>query len=419
MDYRNFITILFCLFFVSCSAPFVYTRPEFQVQDNVQQAATLQAKDHMQRAAALEDSQEYQQAAQEYAIIAERYPSTSYYQEAVRKAAILNIHPDNPETDAIKALHWLEIYLTLPLSLKEKESAQLHIGMLENINRLQAEIARQDADNSKLRKVTRKQSNKITADTQRMKELESELAQARIQLEEMKEVDLRMHTRRVNGSGGSPVEFFKKAQDVTPEDDSSATSIAKPTGQGKFKKTVTSQDKANFQTNNKGIAPLMSKESTSSKKQGHYPYTIQVSSFRRKEDAFVVAAESRNKGDIGFTSQTHIPSKGTWYRVFVGYYQTLHEAEKTANELKNGEYPFAFAVKMPFAMQIEVPSSEKDLKKMEALIQSKGYTAYKIPGRKNNDKTALLIGAYGTQEETLKYFKNLQESGLKLRVVQR
>ncbi len=83
--------------------------------------------------------------------MAERFSSTSYYKAAVRKAALLNIHPSNSEIDANAAMHWLKIYITLPLSPEEKESARFHMTMLEDINRLQAEISRQKAGNRKLR----------------------------------------------------------------------------------------------------------------------------------------------------------------------------------------------------------------------------------------------------------------------------
>jgi len=130
----------------------------------------------MDRAVALETSLAYHQAALEYAIIAEHYPSTSYYQAAVWKAALLNIHPANPEADQSAALHWLQVYLGLPLSPEQKECAQLHVALLERIKGLQTEISR------------------IIAVTN---ELEAELTQARDELKKMKEVDVRMHRSRV------------------------------------------------------------------------------------------------------------------------------------------------------------------------------------------------------------------------------
>ena len=407
MDYRNFIASVLCFFSVGCSAPLIYYNSE------------LQAQDHMRRAAALENLQEYRQAAKEYAIVAESYSSTNYYQNAVRKAALLNIHPSNSEPDTSTALHWLQIYLTLPLSPEEKESAQLHLTMLKNITRLQSEISRQNADINKLRTIKRKQSGKITADTELMKKLETDLAQVRVQLEEMKEVDLRMHVRRINGPGGKPVEFVNKTPAISPEVDSLPTSTVKHPEPGKSEETETTQKDSTLQKNDKGRAPLSDRKDTHPKKRGRYPYTIQVSSFVQNEDAIRAAVRSGNKGDIGFTSHIHIPGKGDWYRVFIGFYQTRDEAERSALQLKKCGYPHAFAVKMPFAVRIEDPSSDKELIEMEDGLRSKGYLAYRVPDGRNDDRTALLIGAFGTKEETSKLSKSLQKKGYKVSVVQR
>lgn len=407
MDYSKFIAFVVCLFFTGCSAPVVHINSESP------------ALDHMRRAEALEDAQEYHQAAEEYAIVAESYTSTRHYKPAVRKIALLNIHPENSEADTSKAIHWLQIYLTLPLTPEEKESAQLHIAMLENINRLQAEIARQNENNNKLRTVTQKQSNKITADMQRMKELETELAQARIQLEEMKEVDLRMHTRRVNGSSVSPTALVKETPKISHEADFPATSAARHISPGKSDESSVNQKGVLLQVKDKESAPPSSVLDTDPKKKERYPYTVQVSSFRQKEDAVFAASKSKNNEGIIFTSRAHIPGKGDWYRVFIGFYQALEEAQNMALVLKNDGYPDAFAVKLPFAIRIEIPSTEEEFKKMEAMLKSQGYMAYKSPDGKNDDKIALLIGAFQTQEETLKYSKSLQEAGLKPRLVQR
>jgi len=373
----------------------------------------------MVRAAALEDSQEYHQAAKEYAIVAERYPSSSYYQAAVRKAAFLNIHPSNSKPDTSTALHWLQIYLTLPLSPEEKESAQLHLTMLENVNRLQSEISRQDADINKLRTINRKQSGKITTDTERMKKLEADLAQAQIQLEEMKEVDLRMHVRRVNGAGVKPVELVNKTPAISPEADSPGTSTIKPPEPGKSKETTTTRKDPTLQANDKERAPLSDRKDTHPKKRGRYPYTIQVSSFAQKEDAIRAAIKSRSKGGIGFTSHIHITGKGDWHRVFIGFYQTRDEAERGAIELTKREYPHAFAVNMPFAVRIEAPSSDKELKELEDGLRSKGYLAYRVPDGGNDDRAELLIGAFETKEAASELSKTMQAKGFKASVVQR
>jgi len=394
MDYRSLIaTVIYC-FLVGCSVPL-----------NRSSDVELQAQGYMHRAAAFEYAREYNQAAKEYALVAERFSSTSYHKAAVRKAALLNIHPSNSEIDPKAAMHWLKIYLTLPLSPEEKEDAQFHMAMLKDINRLQAEIARQKADNQTLRTGTLEQSAKITADTQRIKELEAELAQLREQLEEMKEVDLRMHTERVNGSNGGLVKLTKKSRDTHPGSDFLKTSAA------------TYPEPAESEDLNK--VPPTSSEDTSPQTREAYPYAIQISSYSIKKDAVHAAKEARKKGDAGFSSHARISDKGDWYRVYIGFYRTFDEAKKAALELKNRNYPNAFVVKMPFAIRIEVPVSEKALEKLETDLENKGYLTYEVPGEKSHDKNTLLIGGFETKKAALNHIKIFQDAGLNPKVVRR
>jgi outer membrane protein assembly factor BamD (BamD/ComL family) len=97
MKIRNTIIIVLCLLMTSCLSKIQGSESE------------LKARDFMDRAAALENEEAYHQAAQEYAMVAEHYPSTSYHKLAVWKAALLNIHPSNPEINYAAALSWLQV----------------------------------------------------------------------------------------------------------------------------------------------------------------------------------------------------------------------------------------------------------------------------------------------------------------------
>jgi cell division septation protein DedD len=87
--------------------------------------------------------------------------------------------------------------------------------------------------------------------------------------------------------------------------------------------------------------------------------------------------------------------------------------------LKKRGYPHAFAVKMPFAVWIGAPSSDKELKELEDGLRSKGYLAYRVPDRSKDERAALLIGAFETKEAPSELSKTLQEEGFKASVVQR
>ena len=137
MKWHHVMVVISCFLVVGCFSQFRNSRSE------------LQAQNHMDRAEALEDAAEYHQAAREYSIVAERYPSTHDYKIAVWKAAVLNMHPANSEIDYRSALHWLQVYLGLPLSPEEKDRAVIYKGLLVHIDDLESILSAFAAETEK------------------------------------------------------------------------------------------------------------------------------------------------------------------------------------------------------------------------------------------------------------------------------
>ena len=374
MKIRNIVIIILCLFMTSCLSKIQGSESE------------LKARDYMERAAALEKAEAYHQAAQEYAMVAEHYPSTSYYKLAVWKAALLSIHPANPEINYAAALSWLQAYLKFPLSPAEKETATLYVSMVERVNDLQAELSSMVEEKNRLLEITQKQSSDIESDTKRRNELEAELAHAWDELNKMKAVDVRMHRSKVEKSVGKPAPSVQEA----PE---------------------TKSDKVTTTPQNRQQAPA--------KDQEFYPYMIQVGSYKSKEDSMREAMILRDKGDSVCISHARIAGKGDWYRVLVGFYRTSEEAQKAALELKNREYHHAFVVRPPFTVALGIFSDDEKLSKLKAHLLSKGYSAYSLPDRATKNEIRLLVGAFWNEKEAETVTKDLQKEGFQPKVVRR
>jgi cell division septation protein DedD len=409
---RTIIALVLCFAVAGCSKSIIYLKSE------------LKARDHMSRAAELEESMDYFQAAQEYAFVAEHYPSTSYYQTAVRKAAFLNIHPSNSKMDFNEALKWLRVYSTLSIFHQEKESIQSNIALVKYIKQLQidfskvrAERDRILAENDNLLSVALKQSDKIETSTHQIEDLEKTLSQVQDQLDEMKKVDLQIYSDKASGHDSNPAEPGQKTTEFSPEAYSSVTSTAHAE-EVYSKPTVITKKIVAPQINSQAKVQDSAEDIAETKNPSFYPYTIQISSFFQKEDAIHAATELREKGNLSFTSPALIPGKGRWYRVFIGSYESLREAKKTALELKKQKHPHAFVSELPFVIQIETADFDEDLDKAKAGLQSKGYLAYSIPDRVH-DNNALLIGAFRTEKEAAKQAWNPQLTGFKPRVVRR
>ncbi len=407
MKICNIIIIILCFFMTSCLSTI-----------RGSEESELKARDFMDRAAALENTEAYQQAAQEYAIVAEYYPSTSYHKLAVWKAASLNIHPANPEINYAVALNWLKAYLKLPLSPAEKETATFYVSMVERVNNLQAELSSVVEEKNRLLEITQKQSSDIESDTKRREELEADLAHAWDELKKMKAVDVRMHRSGVEKSVGQPSQSVQKAPKTKSvgQPSQSVQKAPKTKSVGQLSQSVqkapeTKSDKRKTTSQSRQYAPV--------KNQEFYPYMIQVGSYKSKEDSIREAMILRDKGDSVCVSHARVAGKGDWYRVLVGFYRTPEEAQKAALELKNREYHHAFVVRPPFTVELGIFSDDEKLKKLKTYLISKEYSAYSLPNRATKNRIRLLVGAFWTEKKAETIAKDLQKEGFKPKVVRR
>ena len=137
------------------------------------------------------------EATLEYNLVAERYPSTSVYAPAVRRAALLYCDPANPSRDDSAAIHWFGVYLALPLNAQDREVALAATSLLERIISLRLEERRADAVGDSLAAVTRRQSATAAQQARRIQELEVSLQQANDELTKLREVDVRLSKTRI------------------------------------------------------------------------------------------------------------------------------------------------------------------------------------------------------------------------------
>jgi len=115
----------------------------------------------------------------------------------------------------------------------------------------------------------------------------------------------------------------------------------------------------------------------------------------------------------------HIPGKGDWCRVFVGYFETFEETRKVASKLRGKKDLYPIEKKLPYAVQIGVFDSDDELTNKEADLRLKSYLPYSIPDSTDNGNVRLLIGAYRAKEEAAELAQKLQEQGFSPQVVRR
>lgn len=169
----------------------------------------------------------------------------------------------------------------------------------------------------------------------------------------------------------------------------------------------------------KGKSKQLIERKAVSKKPGTYPYTIQVASCKDHERSNRMVTDLRKKGDYAFNSRVHIPGKGDWTRIFVGFYENRKRAQKTVLKLKKRGFRHAYVVKKPYAVRVGYSGSDRKFQKLETDLRSKGYIAYKIKGQQGNEKSGLLIGAFGIKKEAEGLTAKLQQQDFTTDVILR
>lgn len=75
------------------------------------------------------------------------------------------------------------------------------------------------------------------------------------------------------------------------------------------------------------------------------PYSVHVGSFRSQSNAFLLRDKLQEKGFPAFCKFVTIPEKGEWYRVSVGFYSMLKDAQQVASVLESKERVPALVLK--------------------------------------------------------------------------
>lgn len=156
--------------------------------------AEQEAERHISLAESLEKASSLKEATREYALVAENYPSTRYFPEAVRKAALLYTLPSNPAANESEALRWLQTYLTLPISEEEKHHVRLHMALVRHAQSLKDRIAR---ERSLRENEAKDRETKLSALSRQIRELEAALERATADLEKLKQVDVDISRARL------------------------------------------------------------------------------------------------------------------------------------------------------------------------------------------------------------------------------
>lgn len=128
------------------------------------------------------------------------------------------------------------------------------------------------------------------------------------------------------------------------------------------------------------------------------PFTIQVSASPQHERILDVAKQLRKAGVPAFVSTPFQHQGKTWWRIYIGSYQTKGAAQKANENLEQRSFPKGFVLNLPYAFQIGTELTENTALLLEHELQTLGYLPYSIPGEKER-YVKVLLGAFKTELE--------------------
>ncbi|MEW5908731.1 MAG: SPOR domain-containing protein [Thermodesulfobacteriota bacterium] len=145
-----------------------------------------------------------------------------------------------------------------------------------------------------------------------------------------------------------------------------------------------------------------------------YSYSVLVGSFRNQITADRIMAGYRNKGYSAYEVKKELKNKGTWFRVLVGYFESIEEAREF---ILSEHLEDAVPVKTKYANLIGTFPSQEAVREKIQRLSGLGYTPYLI--QNSRGECRLYIGAFENRREAEAQAAMLASSGISCRPVRR
>jgi len=145
-----------------------------------------------------------------------------------------------------------------------------------------------------------------------------------------------------------------------------------------------------------------------------FPYSVYLGSYQSSEYVKKALSIYENQGLTPYWSKVELGEKGTWRRVFTGYFRSAQEAEAFIQQkrIKDGEVKETRYANLIATFRTRQEGDEKAL-----ALTTKGLSAYWIPSA--DGQVRLYSGAYITKDGAVKNQAELNAMGIKSEIVER
>ncbi|HEX9910112.1 MAG TPA: SPOR domain-containing protein, partial [Desulfatiglandales bacterium] len=144
-----------------------------------------------------------------------------------------------------------------------------------------------------------------------------------------------------------------------------------------------------------------------------YPFSLFLGSVPHLDQAEQGVSKYRKNGLPVYYTEVAL-SRGIWYRLYAGYFESEEQAERFKREkgLEGAE-----VTETPFANLIGTFTSQDKLEGKIQSLKGLGFSHYVI--RDADGKQRLLVGAFQNEERAKRQYEELKSKGIENQIVQR
>jgi cell division septation protein DedD len=146
---------------------------------------------------------------------------------------------------------------------------------------------------------------------------------------------------------------------------------------------------------------------------GTYPFSLFLGSVPHLDQAEQGVLKYRRNGLSAYYTEVEL-SRGVWYRLYAGHFESAEQAERFKKEKGLGE---AEVKDTPFANLIGTFTTQDKLESKIQSLKGLGFSHYVI--RDADGKQRLLVGAFQNEERAKRQSEQLKSKGIENQIVQR
>ena len=144
-----------------------------------------------------------------------------------------------------------------------------------------------------------------------------------------------------------------------------------------------------------------------------FPYSLYLGSVPYPDQAEKGVSRYERKGIDAYWVEVEL-SKGIWYRLYTGYFESEEQAEKFKEEKGLEE---AEVKELPYANLIAAYSSKREAEEKARTLKEQGFSPY--VARNSQGEFRVLIGAFYDQGRAQRQYSELKAKGIESEIVRR